>query len=273
MPDDAAQTTGRTRFGTEVRAQRTAKGWTQVALGNEIGYSGSFVSDVERGDRGVSEDFAIRCDSVFGLPGTLQRMWADLQREAFPVWFAPIVPIQRDATKIEGWEIGTVPGLLQTEAYTRSLVRAHRPGDLDEEVERTVQARVDRQRILDKAKPPLLFYVIAESVVRQRIGGAEVMSVQLDKLIKATGAPNVVIQILPHSAEHHAGASGLLYLYERPAEPLVAYTECFGGARLIMDPAEVSDMATVMTMLRTEALSPGDSAALIRTVRRDLEPR
>lgn len=56
---DSGEINGRTRFGAELRAQRTAKGWTQVGLGREIGYSGSYVSDVERGDRGVSEDFAI----------------------------------------------------------------------------------------------------------------------------------------------------------------------------------------------------------------------
>lgn len=270
---EAAGSSGRTRFGAELRAQRSARQWTQVDLGNEIGYSGSFISDVERGDRGPSEDFAGRCDKTFALPGTFLRLWEDLQREAFPAWFAPVVPLEREATKIDGWELGTVPGLLQTGAYARALVRARRPGDPEDVVERTVQARVERQGILAKTKPPLLFYVISEAVLRQRIGGPDIMSGQLDKIIKAAETPGIVIQILPYSAQQHAGVSGLLYLYERPAEPLVAYTECFGGARLIMDSSEVSDLVTVMGMLKAASLPPWDSAAFMRTIRRDLEQR
>lgn len=267
---DGAESSGKTRFGAELRAQRNARQWTQVELGNELGYSGSFVSDVERGDRGPSEDFAGRCDKTFALPGTFLRLWEDLQREAFPTWFAPIVPIQREATKIDGWEPSAVPGLLQTDAYTRALIRARRPQDDEEAVERTVQARVERQGILAKPKPPMFFCVISEAVLRQCIGGADVMSTQLDKLIKAAEGPGIVIQVLPFSAQQNAGVSGLLYLYERPSEPLVAYTECLGGGRLIMDSQEISDLVTVMTMLRAASLPPWDSVALIRTIRRDL---
>ena len=88
-----------------MRAHRTRRGWTQVDLGAKIGYSGSYVSDVERGDKGATDDFAKRCDSedAFDLPGTFLRLWEDLQRESFPTWFAPVVPIERESVKISGW--------------------------------------------------------------------------------------------------------------------------------------------------------------------------
>ena len=70
----------------ELRAHRTRRGWTQVELGAKIGYSGCYVSDVERGDKGATDDFAKRCDSkdAFDLPGMFLRLWEDLQRESFP---------------------------------------------------------------------------------------------------------------------------------------------------------------------------------------------
>lgn len=268
---DAAESSGRTRFGAELKAHRTARGWTQVELGKKLGYSGSFVSDVERGDRGPGEDFAKRCDEVFGAPGTFLRLWEDLQREAFPTWFAPIVPIEREAVKISAWELGAVPGLLQTEQYARALIRARRPQDDEEAVERTVRARIERQGILSGAKPPLLWYVVHEGVLRHVVGGPEVMGEQLDKLIKAAETPGFVIQVLPYSAHDHAGVDGLLYLYERPGQPQMAYTECIGGGRLIQDSQEVSDLTTVMGMLRASALSPRDSVALTRAIRRELD--
>jgi transcriptional regulator with XRE-family HTH domain len=268
---DAAESSGRTRFGAELKAQRLSKVWTQVELGKKLGYSGSFVSDVERGDRAASEDFAKRCDETFGLPGTFVRLWEDIQREAFPMWFAPVVPIEREADKISGWELGAVPGLLQTEQYARAVIRARRPWDDDEAIERTVRGRMDRQQILAKAKPPKVWYVIHEGVLRHVIGDQDVMSDQLDRLIKTAESPGIVIQALPYSAHDHAGVEGLLYLYERTGQPPLAYSECFGGARLIEDQQEVSDLATVMGMLRAAALPPKDSVALMRAIRRELD--
>ena len=266
---EPAESNGRTRFGAELRAQRTARHWTQVELGNEIGYSGSFISDLERGDRAASEDLARRCDDTFAVPGTFLRLWDDLQREAFPTWFAPVVPVEREAVKIHRWELGAVPGLLQTEDYTRALARARKPQDNEEAIERIVQSRVDRQSILDRPRPPLLWYVIHESVLRHVIGGREIMASQLDKIIKAAESPGIVIQVLPYTAHDHAGVEGLLYLYERPGQPLTGYSECFGGARLIDDGAEVSDLTTVIGMLRAAALPPRDSGAFIRQIRRE----
>jgi hypothetical protein len=240
-------------------------------LGKQLGYSGSFVSDVERGDRSPSEDFARRSDEAFGLPGTFIRHWEDLQREAFPTWFAPIVPIEREAHKITGWELGAVPGLLQTEDYARALIKAGRPHDEEESIERMVRGRIDRQGLLARPKPPKLTYVIHEGALRHVVGGREVMADQLDRLVKVAEEPGVVIQALPFSAHDFAGAEGLLYVYERLGQPTVVYTECFGGGRIIEAPQEVSDLATVMGMLRAAALSPWDSVALMRAIRRELD--
>jgi transcriptional regulator with XRE-family HTH domain len=262
---------GETRFGAELRAHRAAHGWTQVKLGDAIGYSGSFVSDVERGERGPSDDFARRCDETFKAPGTFLRIWEDLQRQSFPKWFAPIVPIEREAEKITGWELGAVPGLVQTEDYARALIRARKPHDGEEEVERILRGRIERQSLLARPKPPQLTYVIHEGALRHVIGGREVMRAQLDGLIKIGEASGIVIQVLPYSAHDHAGVEGPLYLYERTGQPTVAYSECFSGARLTHDSAEISDLTTVMGMLRAAALPPRDSVALMREIRRDLD--
>ncbi len=172
---EPGESSAKKRFGAELRAHRTRRGWTQVELGAKIGYSGSYVSDVERGDKGATDDFAKRCDSedAFDLPGTFLRLWEDLQRESFPTWFAPVVPIEREATKITGWELGAVPGLLQTEDYARALIRARKPHDDEEAVERILQGRLDRQGILVRPKSPQLTYVIHEGALRHVIGDRE----------------------------------------------------------------------------------------------------
>jgi transcriptional regulator with XRE-family HTH domain len=80
----SAENGGTTSFAAELRAQRAARGWTQVELGKRIGYSGSFISDVERGERSPSDDFARRCDEAFEMPGTFVRLYEDLRKGAYP---------------------------------------------------------------------------------------------------------------------------------------------------------------------------------------------
>jgi len=266
-----AEKRGISAFAAELRAQRAAREWTQVELGRRIGYSGSFVSDVERGDRAPSEDFAQRCDEAFELPGTLIRLYEDLRRNAYPPFFAPVLPYEREADQINGWSLGAVPGLLQTERYARAIVRAGRPRDDEVSVQRTVDARMERQQILARPTPPLLWSVMHEGILRNVVGDQEVMGEQVGKLIKAAEAPGIVIQVFPFTANEQAGTDGPVWIFERPGGHPVAYSECYGGGRLIEEQDEVAHLAVVMGMLRAAALSPKESLHLMRAIRRDLE--
>lgn len=266
-----AEAGGPGSLAAELRAQRAARGWTQVELGKSIGYSGSFVSDVERGERSPSEDFAQRCDEAFGLPGTFARLYEEMRKNAYPPFFAPVLPYEREADKIHGWCLGAVPGLLQTQRYARSLIRAGRPRDDEEAIEGTVTARMERQEILARPRPPMLWYVMHEGVLRHVVGDQEIMGEQVGKLIKAAEAPGIVIQVLPFTAHDHAGTEGPIWIYERSGGPAVAYTECYGGGRLVEAQDEVAGLTMVMGMLRAAALSPRDSLHLMRAIRRDLD--
>jgi transcriptional regulator with XRE-family HTH domain len=260
-----------TTFARQVTAYREKRGWAKAALAAHLNFDPSYVSQIESGKKPPTLGFAEKCDQIFDLPGTFVALYEDLQREVFPTWYAPIAGVERESVKITGYEPSFITGLLQTPEYARTLIRARRPQDDEETTERTVQARIDRQGILAHPKPPLCWWVLAETVIRQVVGGPEVMGPQLDKLIKATEAPGTVIQIFPFSAPDYAGTDGLLHLYERPGVPMVAYTECVGGGRLIEDQQEVSDLATTIGALKASALSPRDSLALMRAIRRDLD--
>lgn len=268
---NGAEKKGVTEFGAELRAWRSARGWTQAEIADTIGYSGSFVSDIERGDRMPTEDFARRCDQAFGTPGSFVRWCEITRRGAFPPWFAPIIPHEREAVRIHGWALGSVPGLLQTDAYARGLIRARLPQDSDEAIERKVAARMDRQTVLARPRPPLLHLVMHEAVLRQIVVSPQVMAAQLDKLIKAAGMSGVVLQVLPFSAVGHAGADGPVFIYESDDGPVIGYTEFHAGGRIVENSEEVADLRTVIGILRAVALSPQDSVMLMRQIRGDLD--
>jgi transcriptional regulator with XRE-family HTH domain len=167
-------------FAAQLRAWRERAGWTQVELGKKMGYSASLISGVETLDKPPTADFARACDLAFGTPGfaeetgtpgTFMTLYELVAREAYPAFFAPVVPFERQAVRIHGWELGAVPGLLQTEEYARALISISRPMDTDSDIDRLVTARLDRQTILARENPAVLWYVIDEAVLRRVVGG------------------------------------------------------------------------------------------------------
>jgi transcriptional regulator with XRE-family HTH domain len=198
-----AESSGIVLFAAELKAQRTRLGWTQAELGDKIGFSGSFVSDVERSERTPRIDFARACDREMGLPGSLERMHELVRNAAYPSFFAPVVPFEREAVRIHGFELGSVPGLLQTETYARALIRATRPHDKDADIERLVAARLERQEIMSKDSPPLLWYVLDESVLRRVVGSDGPISVY-----EFSGAPSVLHRVQPGRASDRGSRGG-----------------------------------------------------------------
>jgi transcriptional regulator with XRE-family HTH domain len=252
VPDSALAT-----FAAELKAWRERMGFTQNAFADKIGYSLALVSAVEQCKRSPRPDFAARCDEISGAPGTFVRWQAQVARESYPAFFAPVLQFERDAVRIHGWELGAVPGLVQTEAYAEAVVRARNPSGSAGAIERIVSARMERQELLS-AEHPMLWYVIHEGATRHQVGGPAVMAGQLDRLISLATSHRIVLQVLPYTARDHAGV-----------EPSVAYAECYGGGRIVEQREEVADLVMVMNLIRSSALSPADSLVLLREIRRN----
>jgi transcriptional regulator with XRE-family HTH domain len=269
MPDLKASSLA--AFASQLRCWRQQMGWTQVETGAKLGYSSSLVSGVETMDKAPTADFARLCDQVFNTPGTFVTLQELVAREAYPAFFAPVIPFERDAIRIHGWELGAVPGLLQTEDYARALIRSGRPKDSSDEIDRLVAARMERQEIVRNRSLPLLWCVLDESVLRHTVGGPAVMREQLDRLLEAGDTPGIVVQVLPFAADNHAGADGPISVYEFAESPSVCYTECYGGGRVLEGKAEVSDLMTVISLIRASALPTRDSREMTRRIRREID--
>jgi Domain of unknown function (DUF5753) len=155
---------------------------------------------VETGSRAPSLDFAARADEVLGTGGLLARPQPFVRAEAYPAWFRDWVEIERDATSLRWFEPLLVPGLLQTEEYARAVLAAAHPAAAEGEVDRLVGARMDRQAILARDDPPLMWVIIDEGVLTRPVGGARVMRDQIGRLIAATRQPKIMLQVLPVSA-------------------------------------------------------------------------
>jgi transcriptional regulator with XRE-family HTH domain len=259
--------TARLVFADLLATYRKQTGWTQAEAARTFAMSKSLYQKIEACDRKPQRDMAQRCDELFGTHGVFTRIYKDIVTEPHPDWFGPRVEYEDQATVITDWEQRGIPGMLQTEAYARAVVRACRPYDLPEEIGLTVQGRLERQEILARERPPKLWAVVAEGVLRQLVGGREVMTEQLDHLVKMSESSRAVIQVLPFSAADAPGVDGPAALFEFESQPPVAYLEGWYAGQIVEDPKEVASIATALSMIKGCALSPGDSRQLIAEIR------
>jgi transcriptional regulator with XRE-family HTH domain len=261
---DEAPSTVLEYFGDELRRLRSAAGLSQEALGQRIRYSASLIGMVETARRAPTRDLARRCDGALDGAGALTRLWPLVSKEALPRWFRSFSDVERDATSIRSWEPILVPGLLQTEAYARALFAAWQPGDGSEAVETQVAARMERQQILERDNPPLMWMIIGEAALRNPVGGPKVLNEQLHRLLDIEARyPKVIIQMVSLTAGAHPGLEGPLALVTRQGEPDVAYLEVQGRGLLADRAEDVARYGLLYDMLRAVALSPDASREMI----------
>jgi hypothetical protein len=120
-----------------------------------------------------------------------------------------------------------VPGLFQTENYARAVTRLGHQTAPEQEVERRVGLRLKRQDLLARPRPPTVWAVVDEAVLRRPIGGAAAMRAQLRRLTEVAGLPHVTLQVVPFARGGHAAASGSFSIlrFEEPDLPDVVYIE------------------------------------------------
>ena len=266
----AGPITFRAMFTEQLRAQREQMGLLQREFAEKAHVSVSSVKQYEAGKKKPERKFATWCDAFYGCPGTFGRLYDGMIAESYPSWFGPRVLFEDKAARIHEWEMRGIPGLLQTRSYASAVIRACRPYDSGEELERDATARVERQNILMRDDPPKLWVVLSEGVLRQAVGGVRVMREQLDHLLSLAEAQGIVLQVLPFAVTDAPGVDGPAALFEFDDSPTVAYLEGWGSGRVLKDPKEVAAIATALSMIKGCALSPIDSAQLMTTIRSEL---
>ncbi len=159
-----------------------------------------------------------------------------------------------------------MPGLLQTRDYARALFEAWQSVDDDSDLDQLVSARIDRQVILDRARPPSLWAVIDETALYRRIGDAKVMREQLEHLAEMAGRPKNTIQIVPAEIGAHVGLLGAFAIASIDSGPAIVYLETPDEGRTTERAAVVARISGIFDVLRAEGLSRAASRDVIRKV-------
>lgn len=259
----------RALLGAELQVARERAGLSQVALGELLFVSGSYIGQMEAGTRRIPVELARPIDEILGTDGFFVRNCAALAKSKYPEHFAEAAEAEAEATAIREYAPLIIPGLLQTEAYAREVFHAYQPTATQDVIDELTENRLARAAILSNPTTPLLWCVLDEAVLRRTVGSRAVMAESMRHIAALIRARRIIVQVLPFSAGAHAALMGSLKLMTFDDAPPLVYIQGNGTGRLLDDPAEVARHALTYDLLTASALPPSQSLALIESVTED----
>lgn len=261
----------RRRLGKRLRALRESAGMTLEVAAARLDKNRSSLTRIESGEY-KADVHLIR--SMMDLYDRRDDGLLEAARDALkPSWFATYgirdlgyIDVETEAIRVCDYPGMHLPGLLHTEPYLRAMFErayAHRsPEDIDNQV---AVRKIRQQRLTSEEDPLELVAIVDEAALRREFGGPEVMRAQLHHLIEMAALPTVTLQVLkmnecPPSA---LGGAFTLLDFSDPMEPELLYHEYVTGALHIEDEGEVRKARLVFDALRSEALNPQQSVAMV----------
>jgi transcriptional regulator with XRE-family HTH domain len=216
MTEPGSPTVRRRRLAAELRGIRESKGKSGDAVAAALKWSPSKISRYERARTGLQPREVERLLDYYEITGSrrallvalaedaAQKGWWEEFADILSADYQQFIGLEHEASSIAIWHIDVVPGLLQTEAYARHIIRSYSqiepiaPGM----IERLVKVRMQRQQALNREPGLQLTVVLDESLLTRRIGNDLVMYEQLQRLVHEADRPNVTLQILPLDGQH-----------------------------------------------------------------------
>ena len=136
-------------------------------------------------------DASLRSDLLAIAQGADNQGWLRPYHSALPEEYTAYISFEAEARSVRNYESLFIPGLLQTEPYARAVITGTLPMATQTEVDQRVQARIERQQLLDRDEPLELWAVIDEAAIRRLVGGREIMHAQVVHLADEIGRAHV----------------------------------------------------------------------------------
>jgi transcriptional regulator with XRE-family HTH domain len=246
-------------------------GWSQEKLAGESHVGKGTVAMTESFQRKPQVDHGIAYDKAFGLDGMFAAKAQVIQGEGFPVVYRDFPAHEALAHDICLYEHSVFPGLLQTEWYARAVL-ATWPNVRPDEVERRVDARLTRQKVLrrEEPPPPRVWALIDEAALRRPVGGADVMYEQFMSTLEVAQLSNVSVAVVPLAAGGHFGLLGACIIVERDGAPRAMYLDDFVDGGVTEDPSRLAQATVRFRALQHEALRGGESLDMIERLAKEL---
>jgi transcriptional regulator with XRE-family HTH domain len=225
---------------------------------------------------GVSDDADIEQLLRLQREGSSQDWWTPF-RSTMPSGMPRFVGIETAARETSAFHPSLILGILQTEAYARTLYELAQPIEetTTEFIKRNVELRMRRKDALTRPDEPLLLRaVLGEAALRYLIGNADIMREQYAEITRLAALPNVTIQVLPMLPPKFRGYLpvhnfSILHLSEG-LPTTVQVDNAWSGTSVSDKPREVGLYNRKFRALTASALPPEDTPAFLHQLTREI---
>jgi hypothetical protein len=279
--DNVMPTVRSRALGEELRTVLRTDGMSGHEVARRLGLYPSLLSLAINGKRRYSdveiESILVACHVPLAERSRIRQLNQDVARRDWLQphgpdmhdWSRTLAHHERDATRIVDVQTTLIPRLLQTDHYARATW----PHNLDISAQTSailVRTLHDRQGIFTKEPPPRMVFLVDEMALRSFIGGAVVMSDQLQHLLLTAALSHVDIRIVPSAAGVHAGHTGAFTLLESGAYTPVVHIEGRGFELFLERGQQIDAHQRLISSLSDRALSHDDSITLISAIDSEL---
>ncbi|MBB5154202.1 helix-turn-helix domain-containing protein [Saccharopolyspora phatthalungensis] len=274
-------------LGRRLREIREEAGLASGAASKLIGVTSAYLSEAEHGKKTLALEKLDTLMAEYGIEDAEAQELRALREQAVQRgWWAKYSGIfsndllrffgfEHGAEAVHAYDSGVINGLLQTEDYAQAISEASTGNLRLAEVDRRVSCRMTRQLRLTGEDPLRFNVVMSEAVLRQEIGGPDVLKAQLEHILALIDKhPDTLdVRIVPFSASGHeamGGSAFYLMTFPNGRLPTVLWQETVTSTHLIIDPIMVREYAIAHTAATQAALNREESRTLIKKVSTEL---
>lgn len=256
-------------FGREIRRLRLEADLTQEAVARRISRRGtsvsnSHVSDVEKGKAMARPWLRRAFDEILQGGGRLERLWEELTGSGRRAWLHEVAERTHGADALYEYQALVFPVYLQTEAYSRAVIRFGAPWLSPNEIVERARQRAGRAQQMAKACSPVIWLVLDQSLLMRRYGSPEVQLEQLRYVANLMEEERINLLVVPVDEPRHAGNNGPFRVITSSDQPEVVYVESAHQGQIITATNEVGRYRMWFAALQGVAWGPNETLRAIR---------
>lgn len=267
---DSNPTIRQRELGLRLRKLRTGLGLTVEDVAEKLMCSTAKISRMETGARKpVLRDVRDLC-ALYNVDESAAAELMKLSREAREQgWWTqyedlnlyPYIGLEQDASSVTAYSMLYLHGLVQTEDYARTIIKAIAPKIEPAILQQRVEARLRRQELLEQPSTPNYRLLLDEAALRRPVGGPGLMAAQIAKILELSAAGKVRMQLIPFAVGTYSVAdiSFTLLEFNEPFLAPVVFVEGLVGSQYYERPVDVARYRESIENIRDSALSPRES--------------
>ena len=183
----------------------------------------------------------------------------------------PYLGLEQAATAITSFTTFYLPALLQTEDYTRGIIKKIAPKMDPDICRQRVEARIRRQEVLKRDNRLRYSVLLDESVLYRSVGEPSLMVAQIDRILQVEREGKATIQIIPFDYGVPAAEDSNFVLLEFDDNPTISPTVFVEGLtrnQYLENSDDVVRYKEAIDYLHYAALNARDSAEHITEMRK-----